>query len=124
MILNIFTDLAIALAVKGLGQELHILFSLTLAGGAIFLVYSLFRFRRARKQRQRREQRRQQRQVVKQNDRSNFTPVVPIRVHMVQDEEIAQQDEDSTSSEEKVSAVKVPPPAYGLWRSSVVCIPF
>jgi hypothetical protein len=120
MILIYYADLAIALAVKGLGQELHILFSLTLAGGAIFLGHSLFRFHRNRKLRLQRERRRQQRHVIKPNERTNFTPTVPIRVHMVQDEEIAPEIEDENNSE-KVSGVKVPPPAYGLWRSSVVC---
>ena len=118
--INHFADLAIALAVKGLGQELHILFSLTLAGGVIFLGHSLYRFRRARKLRQRIEQRRQ-RHAARHPERTNFTPDVPIRVHMAQDEEITVGIEDELLTE-KVSTAKPPPPAYGLWRSSVVCV--
>lgn len=40
-------------------------------------------------------------------------PVVPIRVNLARDEEAAGIENDAT---------KVPPPAYGLWRESVVCI--
>lgn len=39
------------------------------------------------------------------------TPVVPIRVALARDEEAAGIESDAT---------KVPPPAYGLWRESVV----
>jgi hypothetical protein len=39
-------------------------------------------------------------------------PVVPIRVALARDEEAAGIESDAT---------KVPPPAYGLWRESVVC---
>lgn len=46
-------------------------------------------------------------------------PVVPIRVNMVRDEEALGGELDGSRSE----ATKVPPPAYGLWRESVVCLP-
>jgi len=39
-------------------------------------------------------------------------PVVPIRVALARDEEAAGIESEAT---------KVPPPAYGLWRESVVC---
>lgn len=50
-----------------------------------------------------------------------FTPDVPIRVHLARDEEIAAQGEDGIIAEEKMASLKAPPPAYGLWRCSVVC---
>jgi hypothetical protein len=49
-----------------------------------------------------------------------FTPDVPIPVQLARDEEIAAQTEDGILEEEKMDALKVPPPAYGLWRCSVV----
>ena len=39
-------------------------------------------------------------------------PVMPIRVALARDEEAAGIESDAT---------KFPPPAYGLWRESVVC---
>jgi hypothetical protein len=49
-----------------------------------------------------------------------FTPDVPIPVQLARDEEIGVQTEDGMFEEEKMGALKVPPPAYGLWRCSVV----
>ena len=50
-----------------------------------------------------------------------FTPVRPIRVRLARDEEIAIGSGDGAGDPEKeVSAVSMPPPAYGLWRCSVV----
>ena len=39
-------------------------------------------------------------------------PALPIRVALARDEEAAGIESEAT---------KVPPPAYGLWRESVVC---
>lgn len=39
-------------------------------------------------------------------------PPMPIRVALARDEEAAGIENDAT---------KLPPPAYGLWRESVVC---
>jgi hypothetical protein len=114
--INSGTDIAIALSVKGLGSELHILFGITLAGGAIFLGHSLYRFHRNRRRRIRREARRHRKE--KAAEHAGFTPDVPIRVHMVQDEEIGVEEVVEKSP------VKLPPPAYGIWRESVVCITY
>jgi len=51
---------------------------------------------------------------------AGFAPDVPIRVHLASDEEITAQDEDGAIAEEKLESLKAPPPAYGLWRCSVV----
>ena len=42
-------------------------------------------------------------------------PVIPIRVALARDEEAAGIENPAT---------KVPPPAYGLWRESVVSVTF
>jgi hypothetical protein len=120
---TVVTYLAIALAVKGLAQELHILFALTIAAALIFLIHSLVRYFTARKRRLARRNRSAAKQVA---TGPNFAPIRPIRVHMVQDEEAAAQESANRAEEgpvvhEKVVPVKLPPPAYGLWRSSVVC---
>jgi hypothetical protein len=46
-----------------------------------------------------------------------FQPVVPIRVHLRRDEEVAVDEEREVDVEKEV--LPPPPPAYGLWRSSV-----
>jgi hypothetical protein len=56
-----------------------------------------------------------------------FRPVRPIRVHLARDEELSddehalddEADGDEVDDAEKGKKVKMPPPAYGLWRSSV-----
>ena len=60
-----------------------------------------------------------------------FNPVRPIRVHLARDEELAdanyESDEDDdplnrqdiTRDIDEEKGLKLPPPAYGLWRSSV-----
>lgn len=52
-----------------------------------------------------------------------FHPVRPIRVHLVRDEESALVDEDDSLDREaddgEEKKAPLPPPAYGLWRSSV-----
>lgn len=40
-------------------------------------------------------------------------PTMPIRVALARDEEAAGIESEAT---------KLPPPAYGLWRESVVCV--
>jgi hypothetical protein len=53
-----------------------------------------------------------------------FAPEIPIPVQLARDEELAAQMEDGMIDEEKLEAVKQPPPAYGLWRCSVVCLAY
>lgn len=54
-----------------------------------------------------------------------FQPIVPIRVHLARDEEAGTLSEgeltdDNTDVEDiEKSTLPPPPPAYGLWRSSV-----
>ena len=53
-------------------------------------------------------------------------PREPIRVTMVQDEDLVGRNGAVLEEHEEDDAEKElppPPPAYGLWRSSVVCLP-
>ena len=54
-------------------------------------------------------------------------PREPIRVTMVQDEELGGRNgavlEDHGEEDDAEKELPPPPPAYGLWRSSVVCLP-
>jgi hypothetical protein len=49
-----------------------------------------------------------------------FQPVVPIRVHLRRDEEVAvDENEREGEVDMEKEVLPPPPPAYGLWRSSV-----
>jgi len=53
-----------------------------------------------------------------------FKPIRPIRVHLARDEELGIADDNENpeadpEDAEKNTGLKMPPPAYGLWRSSV-----
>jgi hypothetical protein len=52
-----------------------------------------------------------------------FNPIRPIRVHVQRDEELEDEEEaiegHGDIDELKEKPVAIPPPAYGLWRSSV-----
>ena len=102
---------------KGLGEQVHVLFILTILGTTIFFVHALIRTFilafRAPPPRSR---------IPETTGPDGFRPTFPIRVHLVQDEEIAARLEDGTVEEDKLEALKVPPPAYGLWRCSVVSL--
>ncbi|KAA8612787.1 hypothetical protein PtrV1_13356 [Pyrenophora tritici-repentis] len=56
------------------------------------------------------------------NPSEGFQPVVPIRVHLRRDEEAAAADLENDlvdAADPEKDLVPPPPPAYGLWRSSV-----
>ena len=48
-------------------------------------------------------------------------PRQPIRVTMVQDEELHNRAGSAVIEDDGEKELPPPPPAYGLWRSSVVC---
>ncbi|KAF2820236.1 hypothetical protein CC86DRAFT_118609 [Ophiobolus disseminans] len=110
--------LAIALTNRDLGQEIHILFILILLTITIFFCHSLIRLcmlmlnpsANAPVQR-----------IPDMTGPEGFQPIVPIRVHLARDEEVGGADDEMERviDVEKDEAVPPPPPAYGLWRSSV-----
>jgi hypothetical protein len=102
-----------------LGQELHILFILTIAASAIFFTYSLVRMCMNRKPKHPSSRRRHR--IPSVAGPEGFKPEVPIRVHLARDEEIGTQDEAEEVVAEKIANMAAPPPAYGFWRCSVVC---
>jgi hypothetical protein len=116
LLATVATYVTIALTVKGLGKELHILFSITIVTTVLFLIHALISLRSNLK-------RLGGSQRVRRDYRSGYRPSKPIRVHMVSDENLTSTHEvvDDPVVAEKVVGVKPPPPAYGLWRSSVVC---
>lgn len=52
-----------------------------------------------------------------------FQPEQPIRVHLARDEELAEDEDAIPITDPEKEILKAPPPAYGLWRSSVVSCP-
>jgi hypothetical protein len=120
-LLTALKDLAIALSVKGLAKEIHILFILTIVSTTIFFCHSMVRICvRTRKPPRKPTTRRSRPRHAKELPKDGFKPEVPIRVHLARDDEIAAQNDDGTLESEKLANVKIPPPAYGLWRCSVV----
>jgi hypothetical protein len=107
----------VALTIRGLGEELHVLFILTIIGTMIFFTHSVIRLCVAARQP---PKPRRRGLIPSIAGPEGFAPDVPIPVQLARDEEIAAQADDGIVEEEKTDALKVPPPAYGLWRCSVV----
>jgi hypothetical protein len=115
------TDLSIALSVKALSQQIHILFILIVVGSLVFFIHSLFRLLMLIMKLRRNPQARQHRpHIPSVAGPDGFKPDVPIPVQLARDEEIGLYDEEGKEVEKDAEeGVKIPPPAYGLWRGSV-----
>jgi hypothetical protein len=48
-----------------------------------------------------------------------FHPIRPIQVHLARDAELSDEEEELEADGPPKEKVALPPPAYGLWRSSV-----
>lgn len=111
--------LAIALTMRNIGQEIHILFIMVLLTITIFFCHSLIRLCMLILNPPREEHRPH---LPDMTGPDGFQPIVPIRVHLARDEEAeAEMDRDVERDvdPEKDNMPPPPPPAYGLWRSSV-----
>ncbi|KAF2017579.1 hypothetical protein BU24DRAFT_153240 [Aaosphaeria arxii CBS 175.79] len=126
--------LALALTNRSLGQEIHILFIMVVLATTIFFCHSLIRMIML---------------ILRpppeapsipsmMGGEEGFRPIRPIRVHLARDEEYTDHDPNTTNRDntpsddanadtddnsdndlEKEKPLQPPPPAYGLWRSSV-----
>lgn len=113
-------DLAFALTDKNLGQEIHILFIMVLLTITIFFCHSLIRLCMLMLNPPSEEQR----FVPNMSGAEGFQPIIPIRVHLQRDEEATLESEgalesDGNADDSEKHMLPPPPPAYGLWRSSV-----
>jgi hypothetical protein len=126
IILIIKTDLTLNLTMRNsIPQELHILFILALLGTSAFFMHSAIRlWIMSRKGHLRSNSARRHNRIPSTAGPEGFKPNRPIPVQLARDEEIAAMDEEGTLHEEKLEALKQPPPAYGLWRESVVGFTF
>jgi hypothetical protein len=115
-ILMLLIDLALALTRKDLGQEIHVLFIMIILATTIFFCHSLIRLFMLALHPPEEGPR-----IPSMTGPEGFHPVRPIRVHLARDEELGIEDdvEDDISDSEKEKKLAHPPPAYGLWRSSV-----
>ncbi|KAF2753162.1 hypothetical protein EJ05DRAFT_227266 [Pseudovirgaria hyperparasitica] len=115
VILSIY--LCIVLLRPNIGQEVHVLFILVIICTTIFFCHALVRLCMVAMSPPLDTPR-----MTNMQDTEGFHPVRPIRVHVARDEELADDmDEESEGSPvESISkGPKIPPPAYGKWRSSV-----
>lgn len=118
----------LALTRRDLGQEVHVLFIMIVLGTTIFFCHSLIRLCMLILHPPSQDATVQGMPNMVQPE--GFVPVRPIRVHLARDEELADayasSDDEDDHREGDANAVsdpekgpKLPPPAYGLWRSSV-----
>ena len=114
-------DLGVALTAKSLSQPIHVIFILVILLITVFFCHSLIRFcmhllrpSSAGRNRSR---------IPSISSRDGFNPDEPIRVHVATDEEMAGADGEECRMVRDSKGLVAPPPAYGLWRSSVVSVP-
>lgn len=106
-------------------QELHILFVLALLGTVAFFSHSAIRlWIMAHKGNLPSYESSHHNRIPSTAGPEGFKPSRPIPVQLARDDEIAALDEEGCLHEEKLETTKMPPPAYGLWRESVVSLPF
>ncbi|KAF9692187.1 hypothetical protein EKO04_009826 [Ascochyta lentis] len=110
--------LAIALTNKDIGQEIHILFILLLLSITIFFCHSLIRLCMLLLNPPREVERQH---VPNLTAPEGFQPIVPIPVRLARDDELDSDNdmEDLEAGDLEKEVLPPPPPAYGLWRSSV-----
>lgn len=102
-------------------QELHILFILALLGTVAFFAHSAIRlWIMSRKGSRPPLESSRHNRIPSTAGPEGFKPNRPIPVQLARDDEIAALDEEGFMNEEKLETIKMPPPAYGLWRESVV----
>ena len=117
------TDLSIALTRHSISQEVHVLFILVILVDTVFFCHSIIRLcmlaLHGPEQRTPR--------IPSVVGPHGFRPNVAVRVHLARDDEFEPLDENGQTREltdeerKELANLKQPPPAYGLWRSSVVC---
>ncbi|KAF2638312.1 hypothetical protein P280DRAFT_80886 [Massarina eburnea CBS 473.64] len=122
--------LALALSRSNLGQEVHVLFIMIVLGTTIFFCHSLIRlcmliihpplYDEATHP-----------SIPNMSGPEGFRPIRPIQVHLARDEDLDDYDaeraddgsapttNDGENEAIREKALAPPPPAYGLWRSSV-----
>ena len=115
---SLMIDLGIALTSETLGQPVHVIFILVILLITVFFCHSLIRLcmhllRPSSAVRNRNR-------VPSLSSPDGFNPDEPIRVHVVTDREIAGADHEDNRWMHDSKGLVAPPPAYGLWRSSVV----
>lgn len=121
-------DLALALSRPSLGQEIHVLFIMIVLATTIFFCHALIRLCMLIL----RPPPEAALSIPNMSNPEGFVPVRPIRVHLARDEELADSSDEEAAiegdgrnremggdPEKEEKGVKMPPPAYGLWRSSV-----
>lgn len=110
------TYLSIALTRPRTGQEIHVLFILIILSTTILFCHSLVRLCMLSLNPKRVSE------IPRIPDMAGpdgFQPDRPIRVHLARDEELAEEVDPVHVLDPEKEILKAPPPAYGLWRSSV-----
>ncbi|KAF2735723.1 hypothetical protein EJ04DRAFT_434341 [Polyplosphaeria fusca] len=114
-VLTIYLTLALTRS-KTIGQEVHVLFIMIILATTIFFCHSLIRLCMLAL-----HPPPDTPHIPSMTGPDGFHPVRPIRVHLARDEELADDSDSPENPADDAEKLKVapPPPAYGLWRSSV-----
>ena len=104
--------LALALSNRNESQEFHVLLILIILVTTIFFCHALIRLCMMIMHPPSDDDMENQNLPSMTGPGGYANPTMPIRVALARDEEAAGIESDAT---------KLPPPAYGLWRESVVC---
>lgn len=117
------TDLGIALSSHNISQEFHVLIILVIVTVTIFFSHSLIVLMELTALRRRSVHFIPNMDSMGVYPGGYAAPATPIRVVLGRDEE-ALSSERGGEGESGAPKLAPPPPAYGLWRESVVCISF
>ncbi|PVH97654.1 hypothetical protein DM02DRAFT_75130 [Periconia macrospinosa] len=120
LVLVLTVYLALALGRKDLDQEIHVLFIMIVLATTIFFCHSLIRLCMLIMHPPSDEPP----YIPSMTGPEGFVPAQPIRVHLARDEDLDEErglssPSNTTSGDLTEKPVALPPPAYGLWRSSV-----
>ncbi|KAH6643144.1 hypothetical protein C7974DRAFT_302833 [Boeremia exigua] len=119
LVVVLSTYLAIALTNKDIGQEIHILFILLLLSITIFFCHSLIRLCMLLLNPPPPSSSSSTSAPAFQLNPAGFSPEIPIPVRLARDDDLVSDSEDEWDEKHEKEALPPPPPAYGLWRSSV-----
>lgn len=111
-------DLALAISKSAQGQTFHVLFIVFILILAMIFCHFLIRLSMLSLHLRVRRNRPLQRALTIADEEECAQPDTPIPVILARDEELGLNG--TGSEDESIRAIPHPPPAYGLWRSSVV----
>lgn len=113
-------DLALAISKSVQGQTFHVVFIVFILVLTMIFCHFLIRLSMLSLRLRIRGHRQIRQPPTMADEEAYAQPETPIPVILARDEELGRND--TGSEDEVIRPIQQPPPAYGLWRSSVVSI--